>query len=229
MTMTKKSDDLSHFSTMSGTPSDICTRMLGMKSQRVIAFAFEHGSERDIKALADTMSNMAPLIGSLIARRQQKVFDSIIEALVPEVPIPQHMIIEARMTVEARKAVLNGGSWLTAAQVAEIAGFSATNPSAQPNKWKRDGAIFAVKHKGIDYFPGYALDPGTQYRPFKALERIIKIFDTMKDAWGLAYWFASANSFLGGQRPQDLLGQQPEQVMAAANDEVSELGGVAYG
>lgn len=229
MSMAKNRDDLSHFSTMTGTPSDIRTRMVGMKNQRVIAFAFEHGSERDIKALADTMSNMAPLIGAVIARRQQKTFDSIIEALVPDVPTPRHMIIEARMAAEARKAVFDVGSWLTAAQVAEMAGFSATNPSAQPNKWKQDGAIFAVKHKGIDYFPGYALDPGAKYRPFKALAQVIKVVGTIKDAWGLAYWFASVNSFLGGLRPQDLLAQQPEQVIAAAKDEVSDLTGVAHG
>ena len=69
------------------------------------------------------------------------------------------------MTAEARKAVLESGDWLTAAQVAGIAGFSASNPSAQPNKWKKDGQIFAVRDRGVDYFPGYALDPSTGYRP----------------------------------------------------------------
>lgn len=72
--------------------------------------------------------------------------------------------IEARMTAEACKAVLEGGDWLTAVQIAEMAGFSASNPSAQPNKWKKDGQIFAVRHRGVDYFPGYALDPSTAYR-----------------------------------------------------------------
>ncbi|MGY3505077.1 hypothetical protein [Bradyrhizobium sp. USDA 4471] len=42
---------------------------------------------------------------------------------------------------EARKRVLETGDWMTAAQVAKIAGFSASNPSAQPNKWKKDGQI----------------------------------------------------------------------------------------
>jgi len=42
---------------------------------------------------------------------------------------------------------------------------SPRNASVQPNKWKRDGAIFAFQHRGIDYFPRYALYPVESYRP----------------------------------------------------------------
>lgn len=44
--------------------------------------------------------------------------------------------------------------------------------------------------------------------------------------WGLAYWFASVNSFLGGKRPQDLLIDTPDRVVDAAKDEVA---GVLHG
>jgi hypothetical protein len=115
---------------------------------------------------------------------------------------------------------------LTAAQIAEMAGFSASNPSAQPNKWKKDGQIFAVRHRGVDYFPGYALDPSTDYRPARGLAKVLAAFRGRKDDWGLAYWFASVNSFLGGKRPQELLIYEPERVVAAAEDEVA---GVLHG
>lgn len=130
------------------------------------------------------------------------------------------------MTADARKRVIETGEWLTAAQIAEMAGFSASNPSAQPNKWKRDGLIFAIHHRGTDYFPGYALGPATDYRPAKGLARVIEAFGGKKDDWGLAYWFASANSLLGGKRPQDLLISKPDRVVAAAEDEVA---GVLHG
>lgn len=123
------------------------------------------------------------------------------------------------MTAEARKAVLEDGDWLTAVQIAEMAGFSASNPSAQPNKWKEDGQIFAVRHRGVDYFPSYALDPSTGYRPAEGLARVLGVFRGRKDDGGLAYWFTSVNSFLGGKRPQDLLIDQPDRVFAAADDE----------
>ncbi|MDH4559030.1 hypothetical protein E8F11_28335 [Pseudomonas sp. BN417] len=52
------------------------------------------------------------------------------------------------------------------------------------------------------------------------------LFGYAKDRWQLAYWFASVNSFLGGQRPQDLVATQPERINAAARD---ELLGVSHG
>lgn len=122
------------------------------------------------------------------------------------------------MTAEARKGVLEDGDLLTAVQIAERAGFSASNP--QPNKWKED---WHCRHRGVDYFPSYALDPSTGYRPAEGLARVLGVFRGRKDDWGLAYWFASVNSFLGGKRPQDLLIDQPDRVFAAADDEVAGM------
>jgi len=39
----------------------------------------------------------------------------------------------------------------------------------------------------------------------------------------MAYWFLSANSFLGGKRPQDLLRTRPKQVIKVAIDEVQAI------
>lgn len=226
MATTEKATELSGVGTLSGTPEQVRTGLSHLHAEQVIALTFEHGSEASVRALAGTVANLAPLVRSILERRQDAAFRSIIEALVPEVPPPQHKLVEARMTAQARKAVLESGDWLTAAQIAEMAGFSTSNPSAQPNKWKKDGFIFAVRHRGVDYFPGYALDPSTDYRPAKGLARVLAVFRGQKDDWGLAYWFASINSFLGGQRPQDLLIDQPECVAAAAQDEVA---GVLHG
>lgn len=127
------------------------------------------------------------------------------------------------MLVQARKAVLESGDWLTAAEVAQLAGLSSRNPSAQPNKWKKRGLIFAIPHNGVDYFPGYGLDRDAGFRPLKAMAKVIMAFSGRKDGWGMAYWFRSDNSFLGGKRPQDLLATAPERVIAAAQDEAQEI------
>jgi len=221
-----KSIELSGFATLTGTPKQVGDQLDRLAAEQVIALTLEHGSGPAVRALAETFVSIAPLVRNILQRRQRETIQSIIEALVPQIPPPQHMLIEARMTAEARKAVLESGDWLTAAQVAEIVGFSTSNPSAQPNKWKKEGLIFAVRHRGIDYFPGYALDPATGYRPIRALAKILKRLGGSKDDWGLAYWFASVNSFLGGKRPQDLLAKQPDSVVAAAED---ELAGAVHG
>ena len=107
--------------------------------------------------------------------------------------------------------------------MAELAGFSTSNLSAQPNKWKKEGQIFAIRHQGLDYFPAYGLDAEAGYRPLKPLAPVLAVFGDAKDGWGLAYWFASANSLLGGKRPQDVLLKSPDRVLAAAADEMAEV------
>jgi hypothetical protein len=91
------------------------------------------------------------------------------------------------LTAEARKAVLDASERLPAARIAGLAGFSASNPSAQPNRWTKDGAIFAFRHQGVDYYPSHGLDPAAGYRPLKALAPVLHVFGTSKSGWGLAY------------------------------------------
>lgn len=217
--------ELSGFAALTGTPKQVGDQLDRLAAEQVIALTLEHGSGPAVRALADTVVSIAPLVRTILVRRQREAIQSILEALVPQIPPPQYRLIEARMTAEARKAVLESGDWLTAAQIAEVAGFSANNPSAQPNKWKKEGLIFAIRHRGIDYFPSYALDPAVGYRPVKALAKVLSVLSE-KDDWGLAYWFASINSFLGGKRPQDMIAKQPERVLAAAED---ELAGALHG
>jgi hypothetical protein len=50
------------------------------------------------------------------------------------------------MILEAKTAILNSGDFLPANEVAKLAGVSAVNPTLQPNKWKRDQDIFAIRH-----------------------------------------------------------------------------------
>ena len=129
------------------------------------------------------------------------------------------------MLVQARKAVLQSGDWLTSADIAQLAGLSTRNPSAQPNKRKKQSQIFAIHNGGIDYFPSYGLSSDAGFRPLKSLAKVIEAFAGHKDGWGMAYWFSSQNSFLGGKRPQDLLASAPDSVIAAALDEIQ---GVAH-
>lgn len=223
MSAVKIESILSGFSTVTGTPNEVREFLVTKKSERVIALTVNHGSQQEIQSMAETVSRIAPLLKKVIARRQNDEMEAIVEALVPNVPLPERMFAEARMMGQARSAVFESCEWLTAAQVAELSGFSTTNPSAQPNKWKKSGQIFAVNHKGVDYFPGFALNPDENYRPYKALGDVIKVLGEKKSAWGLAYWFASVNSFLGGIAPHTLLAKEPERVLAAAHDEVMEL------
>lgn len=151
---------------------------------------------------------------------------ALVELLTPDIQTSERLVREARMTAHARQQALKNAHWLSAEQVSTLAGFSSSNPSAQPNKWKSKGSIFDIHSRGMDYFPGYALDPNQGYRPVKILTDIFAVFKDRKDGWGAAYWFAGTNGFLGGRRPQDLLVSNPNAVLEAAKNEVA---GVTHG
>lgn len=153
-----------------------------------------------------------------IGRPQQ-----IVSPLVPKEPVTSTTLKQIQMVVWAKNAVLQSGDWVKASDVAELGPFIAANPSSQPSNWKRERRIFTLSHDSIDYLPLYGLDATTGYRPFIALKGIIAVLEARKDGWGMAYWFASVNSRLGGKRPQDLLPDAPERVLAAAQYEVAGL------
>jgi hypothetical protein len=146
--------------------------------------------------------------------------------LLPDVAPSEAAMAQARMLIDAKSTILKSGDFIPAGEVSKLAGYSRTNPSVQPNKWKRNRTIFAIEHKGDDFFPLHALDPDDNYRPRKEIAEILSIFGDSKDGWGLAFWFAGLNSFLDDERPQDLLAVAPDRILAAAKD---EMAGVQHG
>lgn len=214
-------------STLIGTPKEVLARLDKSHADRVLVVAFDHIKPNVFQTLAENLTNVAAnMFEVLLERQDRESLERLAEALVPRVPLSPRLLKEAAMLVRARKEVLESGDWLTSADIAQLAGLSTRNPSAQPNKWKKQGQIFAINHGGVDYFPGYGLDPASGFRPIKALAKLIEIFAESKDGWGMAYWFRSDNSFLGGERPQDLLISAPDRVIAAAMDEIL---GAAHG
>jgi hypothetical protein len=214
------------FDTLVGTPLEVRRRLDKFKAEQVIVVPLAHAGVQQAGMLAQTLTTVVAFIGAALREQNEQTLKALVNALVPKAPPTPTLLREAAMLARSRKAVLEGADWLTAAKLAELAGLSSTNPSTQPNKWKREHRIFAINHNGIDYFPGYGLDAEAGWRPRKNLKPVLEVFGDNKDGWGLAYWFLSANSFLGGRRPQDVLAAEPERVLAAAKDEVE---GVAHG
>jgi len=69
--------------------------------------------------------------------------------------------------------------------------------------------IFSVSHERAELFPAYAFtDDKLQH--CAGLQAILILFDGKKNNWGMAYWFAVANGYLGGERTQDILRAEPE-------------------
>lgn len=208
---------------LSGRPEAISEQLAQWPAAEIVVAALpETASEPGLaQAIQEGVQALVTLAPALVKNRQQARLRELVDALVPEVPPAKALLIQARMTAQARTAVLQeSGPWLTGPQIARLAGFSESNPSAQPSRWKRSGAIFSLSHQGCDYFPAYALDEADGWRPRPAMADVLRAFGQAKDGWGLAYWFASVNGFLGGRRPQDVLATDPQAVVAAAQDEL---------
>lgn len=209
-------------SMMTGTAKGIGQRLNQLNIPQVIAIGMEHASDEEFRVFTDTLAQLIQLMQETFAQRERETLATI-EALAPKVPSTPAIYKELALLARARTAVLELGVWLTEAQIGSLSNFSASNPNDQPTEWKHSGSIFAVTHQGIDYFPRYGLEAKAEYRPFKAMAKVIDVFGDSKDSWQLAFWFASVNSFLGGERPQDLLAEQPERVIAAALDEYNSV------
>lgn len=212
-------------STLIGTPKEVRGRLSKSHAEQVLVVSFERQNHQETEVLFENLSNMASSMYALFQQQYQSraTLERLAEALVPQTPASPRIMKEAAMLVKARKAVLESGDWLSAVELTQLAQLSAANPSSQPNKWKKAGRIFAIHHNGVDYFPAYGLDKDEDFRPLKALAQVIAVFNGNKNGWGMAFWFMSVNSFLGGKRPQDLLVSHPDQVIAAAKDEVQAV------
>ena len=120
------------------------------------------------------------------------------------------------MQTIAENTVLSSGEWLTRAEL--------NNISLELDEWERSGKIFSVHHDNTDYYPIYTLD--SEHRPLDAIKELISIFSGHKDGWGMAFWFMSANGYLGGVTPKSIVAAEPERVLAAARDDVE---GISHG
>jgi hypothetical protein len=205
-----------------------------MRITHDLIFTVEYGDQRQVitdedvdpktaEATVSVLRQVAEMMPTLLEKRRVQKWDALIEALTPDVVLSPTKVIEAEMKSAAMTQILTSQDFVTTADIARLGKFSAKNPSSQPNRWKRMGQIFAVHHRGADYYPLYALDPADGYRPRAIMADVLRLFGDSKDSWGLAFWFGSVNSYLGGRRPQDVLTGSPEALLRAARAEAEGL------
>ncbi|QHD48579.1 hypothetical protein KF947_13620 [Halomonas sp. FeN2] len=142
--------------------------------------------------------------------------------------MPKHMttptsLREAEMEARSRRAVTESGDWLTVDEILHLPGVSSRSDCVHPAQWKQQGDIFTINDHGTEYYPAFGLEKDAGYRPYRVMSKIIDIFKDDKSGWGMAFWFQSANSYLGGLKPQNLIATDPDLVIDAALDEVQEI------
>ena len=96
-------------------------------------------------------------------------------------------------------------------------------PGGDYERLKQERRIFTVTQGDATYVPSFQFDENGRPRP--AVARVIQILgeDRGMSDWGLALWFTGANGWLDDKRPVDVLKEEPEEVVQAAEQEAAEL------
>jgi hypothetical protein len=148
--------------------------------------------------------------------------DRLADVMTPDVALPSPaVVLQARRNAEARTALMTEFGALTASQVAGFSGSEAKNRSALAGRWRREGRLVAVEHHGTIFYPAFQFD--ADGRPRRVVEDVLKLLDDPEmSPWQQALWFTTANGWLDGRRPVDLLETEPAAVVAAARDALRE-------
>jgi hypothetical protein len=208
-----------------GSAEEIAPKLMDSKAQALVFVSNSKESAERTQARFEALKRAYAVIDTLMESKQEDRWRALLEALTPDVPLSPNKLIEAGMLANAIKGILESNDFAKAADIAEAAHFSKSNPSSQPNRWKKAGLIFAVSYKGTDLYPIYALEFKYGARPLPIMENILHIFAD-KDDWQKAFWFGSVNSYLHNKMPKDLLRSKPHEVLRAAEIEVA---GVQHG
>ena len=182
------------------------------------SFLGESGlSERDVvlaalKALREIEEETEKRIDEALRDRENAKREALKRDLrLAESPEPSD-----RKTVEARQA-----RRLESAKRAFLKEFGSQAKAMDCEPLLQERKILAVSHRNTLYVPSFQFDERGHPRP--AVAKVIQILGKDTSDWGVALWFTAANGWLDSKRPVDLLKDEPEEVIQAAEQEAAEL------
>jgi len=165
-------------------------------------------------------NQVAPTVLAGIERNEVENVRKLVAFLVESSEPTAFDLKKANLRATAMKAILHNTEWLTAEQVGKEYGrlngnAAPANAAAVASRWKNQKEMFAIAYKGRDWYPQYAF--GLDFRPLPMMRDILAQLSSL-DPWSVAAWFDSTSSFLGGQRPREVIAHDGARVLAGARD-----------
>ncbi len=131
---------------------------------------------------------------------------------------------EERMFEDAKSFIRASGEFRTVSDLAKLLGVDSHNLKQQLNTWKDCREIVSIQDGAEgELYPVFAFDSNRGSQVFEAIPKVLEIFGDNLSQWGIAGWFIADNSYLDDQSPKDLVGEDPDWVIAAARDEMDEV------
>jgi hypothetical protein len=188
--------------------------------------------DRVVSTTLDEGTNAAVISGAIVGaltsamaewERYNGSYRDVLAALAPKDrgQLTAAALLQARRNARARRDLLQEFGSLTSAEVADAANSKAANRASLANRWREEGKVFAIRVGDQQLYPAFQFDEDG--RPVEAVGGALEHLRGELTDWQTALWFTTASGWLGGQRPVDILRDDPEAVAGAAAREVGEL------
>jgi hypothetical protein len=137
--------------------------------------------------------------------------------LIDQAQVHVRQSAPTRLDLEQRASdrVLQGVEWSTATEIKERLMLGTADPHRAASNWTEVCAVFGIEHGGRKIYPAYVFD--TSLQPLPAVRTVLEIFKYYEPI-RIAAWFESTNAFLGGRRPREVIGTDPDAVVVAARE-----------
>jgi hypothetical protein len=145
-------------------------------------------------------------------------FEALITTLMPDLVMSRPLAEQAQRNAELRTRALKEIDMLDSDEVATVLGSHARNRAAAASRLVRNGQVIFVDHGSRRLFPAFQFDlEAGRLRP-EAVRVVEALAEREVRGWAALLWLTRPSGWLGGARPVDRLGDEPEKVVAAARD-----------
>jgi hypothetical protein len=188
----------------------------GTSAGRYVAIEVPALPDGHLASLVESLWRYQAIAIDQIDQKYAQGVDELAKSLTPAPVLPPVIGMTLAEQAERYAMELASTRWLTAAEVAELAGSRLKNPATLVGRWRRERKIFSIEYGEVELFPLYALDPDRGYRPYTVVEAVMGALGLLYDGWRLARWFATPHSGLVGHRPMDRIADWPKRILELA-------------
>ncbi len=180
--------------------------------------AFKEGDEWFLVRSSWPLSGLVRGLNRLVEIRAEHVWSvnstsmlsQLTSLLAADLPSAEKDLVYDNLS--ARSEYLDRTPVLTAAEIHDLSGLGSRNQSEPASRWQKEGNTFGIRVGRPYLFPAFQFLDG---RPREGLSEILAALPKDFTAWQKAFWFASGNGWLDGDKPEQRLDDVSKVVDAA--------------
>jgi hypothetical protein len=140
----------------------------------------------------------------------------------PEIYNHESLAFHILENAKLRNEFMSDVGALTSQEIATLNQSQAKNKAAYAHRLKAETKIFAVEFKGEQRYPAFQFDMETG-KPKAIIKDILELVKDEWSGWQLALWFISANGYLDGKTPLEVMDTESGAVLETLGKEAGEV------